>query len=464
MFYGREMELKQLHELYQKPGFQMPVIYGRRRVGKTRLIQEFCRQKKCIFFVAIEQNDKESLRMFSEAILLQAPSEQSQFIDQFASWEAAFRYLGVLSKQERWVLVIDEYPYLASGNKSLPSILQNAIDHVFLETQLFLILCGSSMSFMENQVLDYKSPLYGRRTAQFKIRPLDYLDSIKFFQKWKQEDQLYGYAVAGGIPQYLLAMSQYRNFKTAVVHNFLSSSGSLYEEPMNLMKQEMREPAVYNSIIKAIAKGASRQIDISNFAHEDSSKTANYLRALLDLEIIEKKYPLDEDNKRKTVYMIKDNMYQFWYKFIPDAMSLVEMGMSEEAYDRIIEPGFSQFFGFVFEDICRQYLIRENQALNLRTLYHDFGSWWGTNPVLKIEEEIDIVASNKQEVLFAECKWKSELVGIKEWETLLRRSSLTQKGKDQEFWLFSKSGFSKELQKLENGTLHLVVYDMIFAI
>lgn len=463
MFYGRENELKQLEALYQQPGFQMPVIYGRRRVGKTRLIQAFCQLKRSIFYVSIEQNDHEALRMFSEVVLNSAPPEQAQFIDQFTSWEQAFKFVGRLARTERLVLVIDEYPYLASGNKSIASTLQQAIDHIFQDSQLYLILCGSSMSFMENQVLDYKSPLYGRRTAQFKIHPLDYYDSCKFVKHWTKVEQLYSYAITGGIPQYLAEISKYRDFKTAVIQAYLTSSGPLFEEPMNLMKQETREPAVYNSIIKAIAEGASRQVDISNYVAEESKKTANYLKALQDLEIIEKEYPLGEENKRRVVYKIKDKMFQFWYRFMPKALPMVEMGLSEAAFERLVEPGFNQYFGLVFEDICSQYLKRLNKQYLLGSLYHEFGSWWGTNPELKIEEEIDIVASNTENALFAECKWKNEPLGLPILETLQRRSHLTQKSKAAEYFLFSKSGFTKDFQQGELGHVTLVHVEDLLA-
>jgi len=177
------------------------------------------------------------------------------------------------------------------------------------------------------------------------------------------------------------------------------------------------------------------------------------------LASLPKTYPLGHDNKRKVVYKIKDQLFRFWYKFIPEVLPMIEMGLSQEAYAQKIEPRFSQYFGLVFEEICRQYLIRQNRNHQLGSLYHEFGSWWGTNPELKIEVEIDIVASHDSTALFAECKWENEPIGISELETLQRRAQLTQKGKAAEFYLFSKSGFSDELLPKQGQTLHLVPYD-----
>ena len=308
MFHGRARELKVLSDLYTKDGFQMPVIYGRRRVGKTRLIQEFCKDKRAIFYVGLEQNDVLALKAFSQAVIDQLPSEDLQYAEAFTSWTIAFKYIAAAAKKQRLILAIDEYPYLANGNPALPSILQNAIDHDFAGIQIFLIPSGSSMSFMENQLVNYKSPLYGRRTAQIKLRPLDYYDSAKFLTHWEPSERLYGYAVAGGIPQYLLMIGQGVNLKSAIMENLLKNTGALFEEPMNLMKQEMREPATYNSIIMAIAEGATRQKEIASTIGEEAKKTAIYLRSLLDLEIIRKEFPLGENNKRRAIYRLEDNL------------------------------------------------------------------------------------------------------------------------------------------------------------
>lgn len=447
MFVGRELELQKLNALFKEPGFQMPVIYGRRRVGKTRLIREFCSGKKCVFYAAIEQNDAEALRLFSDALLHGLPGEQPSYVSVFDSWDMAFRYVGDASRRERLILVIDEYPYLASANSALSSILQRAIDHYFSDGNLFLILCGSSMSFMENEVLNYKSPLYGRRTAQFKIQPLDYFDSINFFPRWSDEEKLMIYGATGGIPQYLLAAGRRTDFSEAVKEEFLTGSGVLFEEPSNLMKQEMREPAVYNSVIRAIAGGASRQIEISDRVGMPSKSAANYIRALIDLEIIEKERPFGEKSARKVIYRVKDQLFRFWYRFIPGALSLIEMGMPDEAYNMVIKPYYSEYFGPVFEDICRQYLVRQNRKRKLGDIYSGFSRWWGSNPATRQQEEIDIVGAGEKVALFGECKWRTGKTASDELDKLVRRSANLLAEREREYFLFSKSGFTEGLRE-----------------
>lgn len=466
MFVGRETELTGLNRLYEKKGFQMPVIYGRRRIGKSRLMQEFCKDRKTVFYVAIEQNDREALRLFSDVVLQELQGNESPFLSGFESWDMAFRYVADFAKSEKLILVIDEFPYLAGGNASIPSILQKAIDRYFIDTQLFLMLCGSSMSFMETQILDYKSPLYGRRTAQFKIEPMDYLDSARFLSGWSPEEQLMGFGLAGGVPQYLLAIGANADFREALVNEFLTSSGTLFEEPTSLMKQEMREPAVYNSIIKAISEGASRQVDISNRAGMQSKSVAVYLKALVDLGVIEKQFPYGERNSKKVIYKVKDQLFRFWYRFIPKSLSFIEMGMAENACEKIIGPMFNEYFGPVFEDICLQYLIRMNRGKKLNAVYSSFGRWWGTDHNTRQQEEIDIVGSDDTMALFAECKWKSEKVRTADYEKLQMRSMLIEKDKKREYCLFGKSGFTEGLKRKasESDNIRLVKMQDLFRI
>ena len=193
MFIGRKAELAELERRYNQNGFQFPVIYGRRRVGKTRLIQEFISDKKSVYFMAARQTSSELLQGFSETIKEQFPDERTKFIKSFENWESLFSYITEVSRKTRIVLVIDEYPYLAESEKSISSLLQKFIDTQWRNTQLYLILCGSSMSFMEEQVLEYGSPLYGRRTAQLKIHPLSYYESFDFFPNWNFTEKFYAY-------------------------------------------------------------------------------------------------------------------------------------------------------------------------------------------------------------------------------------------------------------------------------
>ncbi len=444
MFIGRNNEMAELNRLYNKKGFEMVVIYGRRRVGKTSLINEFSKDKQSIFYVAIEQNDKGALESFSEKVLEILPAAKA-YIDSFLSWEKAFEYIAEQAKESRLLLVIDEYPYIATGNPSISSVLQKVIDTKFLNTNLFLILCGSSMNFMENQVLGYKSPLYGRRTAQFKIEPFDYIDSGKFFPEYSREERLIAYGIAGGVPQYLSNLAKEGSLNESIYRNYFRKDGHLFEEPSSILKQELREPAVYNSIITAVASGATRINEISTKTGEDSKKCSKYLSTLIDLHIVKKEYPVGTEAGRNGIYSLCDNMFKFWYKFIPENITNIEADMGKIVIEKRVNPLISDYMGRIFEEICIQYMIRRNKTLSLAIMFDEIGRWWGNNPVKKRQEEIDLLAKSGGAAIFGECKWRNEPSGINVLNSLIEKSEILKQYKEKYYILFSKTGFTKEL-------------------
>lgn len=237
MFIGREKELAELEKLYQANHFQFAVIYGRRRVGKTALINEFLKDRKAVAFTGVETNEKQNLDNFSKSIL---EYETGKNVDtSFLSFQSALEHVFELAEERRVVLVIDEYPYVAKASKSLASTLQLLIDKYKDTSKLFLILCGSSMSYMEDHVLAYKAPLYGRRTAQFKIEPFEFLEACRYFNHFKDEDKALAYGIVGGTPQYLLQINDLLSIEDNIKNIYLNPVSSLYEEPQNLLKQEV---------------------------------------------------------------------------------------------------------------------------------------------------------------------------------------------------------------------------------
>lgn len=460
MFVGREKELNILNNQFRSDKFEFTVIYGRRRVGKTAIINEFIKDKKAIYFTGVESNAKQNLQNLSQSIL---SFEQGMPLEsEFPSFQTALDFVFQKSLQERFVLVIDEYPYVAKSSNSLASTLQLLIDRYKDQSKLFLILCGSSMSYMEDHVLAYKAPLYGRRTAQIKVQPFEFLEACKYFDNFSDEDKALAYGVVGGTPQYLLQIDDKISLKDNIKNIFLNSASFLFEEPTNLLKQEVREPAIYNAIITAVANGASKLSEIATKVGEETSVCSAYLKNLISLEIIKKESPYGEKNSRKTVYSIEDNMFRFWYRFVADNMSIISRGADELAYKKI-EPYLSDYMGAVFEEIAKQYLwsilLRDDCPVN----FTDIGRWWGTNPKTRKQEEIDIVGfENKATALFAECKWTNEKVDTGVLDKLIERSNLFNHT-ERYYYLFSKSGFTQGCAEKAKmlGKVKLVEYEEI---
>jgi AAA+ ATPase superfamily predicted ATPase len=360
MFIGRNQELKKLNEMYLSDKFEFAIIYGRRRVGKTTLIREFIKDKKAIYFVAREANGSVNLTGFSNDVYFVTAKElvQNAF---FSDWEKAFDYIYQISKENRIVLAIDEYPYLAGGFGSISSILQAHIGSQFKDGKLFL-----------------------------------------------------------------------------------TTSGNLYEEPSNLLKQELRELATYNGIIEAIACGATRLSEIASKSGMESNKCAKYLKFLISLGIIKKEFPVTETSSKKSIYLLDDMMFRFWYQFVFPNMSGIASGLGRAVYEHIVKKNLSAYMGFVFEEICKQYLTEEAKREALPLFISKTGRWWGGNPKKKRQEEIDILAYHKDSALFGECKWTNAPVDVDVLHDLEAQSELFPY-KKKWFWLFAKTGFTDRL-------------------
>lgn len=462
MFVGRISELNTLNRLYSSDHFEFAVIYGRRRVGKTALINEFIREKKAIYFMGVESNAIQNLENLSKSIM-----EYVGGIDadtSFTSFQAALEYVFRISEKERLILAIDEYPYVARSSKSLASTLQLLIDKYKGTSKMMLILCGSSMSYMEDKVLSYKAPLYGRRSAQLRLQPFSFEETCRLFTRFSNEEKALVYGLFGGTPQYLLQVDDRLSIEENVKNTFLNPSGPIFEEPVNLLKQEVREPAIYTAIISAIAAGSTRLSEICSKVGEDTSAVSIYIKNLVSLGIVTKETPYGEKSTKKTIYSISDNMFRFWYRFVPGNVSAIVRGAADLAYRRI-EPELPSYMGKVFEDICMQYLWKLLVSGRSPIDFNDLGRWWGTNPRTRSQEEIDIMGTYKDSALFAECKWTNDKVDLGVLETLIKRSSLFS-FETVHFYVFAKTGFTKACTEraAEMDNVSLVTYDeMILA-
>ena len=469
MFLCRENELGKLNHRYKSDNLECIVIYGRRRVGKTALISEFAKDKPTIFFPALNSSARENLEALSKAIYcflnpgaIEAPV--------YASFDAAFAEITRIARQQRVIFVIDELPYLVKADPSVTSRLQHLLDHEWNDSKLYLILCGSSMSFMEKKVLSEKSPLFGRRTAQFKILPLTYRDAARFHPELTPEENALIYGITGGIPHYINKLDVRGNIREALLDNFFDPSAYLFEEPENLLKQELREPAIYNAVIAAIAGGATRLNQISDKTGIDTSVCSKYLNSLMELGIIQKRQPVVQKSAKKTTYLISDNFFRFWYRFVPGNMLAISAGNMERIYDAAIGSYLSSYMGLVFEEICKQYLIHYAQDLPFQL--QEIGEWWGPDPVEKKEVQVDIVALGAKannatagrQFLIGSCKFKNEAIGTDELDLMKEYAAHFTTATDTcWYYVFSKSGFTGGLlEKQEQGAVKLVSIEQLY--
>jgi len=457
MFVNRIEELGYLEKLYKEKNARLLIIYGRRRIGKTELLRQFSKDKKHLFFSSDLSSEQEQLRQFTEKIY-QVTGESFLQTQSFSSWEASLRYTFDHLIDKIPLIIIDEFPYLCVSNSALPSILQKIWDEKAKENNIFLILCGSYMSFMEKEVLGSKSPLFGRRTGQIVLPPLRFEHLKDFFSHYSKKDRVYIYAVLGGTPAYLQRFSDKRTIEQNVKDEVLSKNAFLYSEPRFLLMEELREPSIYFSILKAIAFGKTRLNEIvQETGIDDRHKVNKYLTVLRELHIVRRKVPLTEDKphkSRKGIYILDDPFFRFWFRYIFPNMSYLEEGDIDYIWEEKIKPNFDSFVGFIFEDICIQQLKSLNKDNKLPFKAKNIGQWWNGR------EEIDIVAlDGKGSFMFCECKWTAKKIGISMLDELQNKTNKFPGVARKYFGFFSKSGFSKGIKDLSEKRKDILLLD-----
>jgi AAA+ ATPase superfamily predicted ATPase len=446
-FVGRKKELNQLNRQYLSSDFHFTVIYGRRRIGKTELIRQFMKDKKVIYFMAMESSGEMNLEHLSKIVLADAdPKFRSTTFD---SYEALFDYVAEAARNERLVFVIDEFPYLAQTFPEISSIIQKYCDHIWKDTMLQLILCGSSMSFMENQVLGVKSPLYGRRTAQIKLKAFSFFETEELLNPMKKEDIAVLHCATGGIAEYLSHIDPSKDLEENLIALFFEDTGRLYEEPANFLKQELREPRVYNSILDVIASGARKNNEIATKVNKTTGAINNYLDNLIELDILVKEKPVGERTSKKTIYRIKDGTFRFWYRYVFPNMSAIEIGLGKRLYKELVKDDLSNFMGEGFEEIFFDYFDAMNRDGLLPSMITSRGRWWGNNPALKREEEIDLLGYGADLMVLCEVKWTRKKVDIEVLHGLMEKSRLFPL--EKYFILFSKNGFTRKVMDEAEG-------------
>lgn len=437
-------ELAGLEEYWKKKDAQLVVIYGKRRVGKTSLIKAFAQQKPHIYFLADKTTESENLKLLGAAVgkyFKDTRLEKNGFKD----WYDLFEYLKLHSKK-KLVFTIDEFPYLAEGNKAVSSMFQKGWDETLSKLPIFLILCGSSIGMMESETLAYKAPLYGRRTAQILVRPFSFFDARNFYPDLDFDEFLRIYAVAGGNPAYLLKLKDAKNLHEALKQYIFKPIELLFEEVEFILKEELREPRQYMSILKAMSFGCRKFGEIVNETGIEKGSIHKYLFTLEKLHMIEKEVPVTEkspEKSRRGLYQIQDQFVKFWFNYVYPFKGEIELGNAISAFAQW-EKTFDGVVAQNYELVVRE-VIRKRQTDLFP--FSRVGRWWEGN------EEIDLVAlnENSNEILFGEAKWSNKQAGTNIYEELKQKTKMVhwgEKGRKEYFALFSKSGFTPDMKKL----------------
>ena len=459
-FIDRESEMETLQNEYNRNGSSLVIMYGRRRVGKTTLISEFIKDKPALFFLASEESEAQNRNAFKDKAADFLESELLKNAD-IKNWEVIFKTIADTSFDSKPVIVIDEFQYIGKSNPAFPSIFQRIWEETLKDKPVMVILCGSLISMMKSQTLSYNSPLYGRRTAQIRLKQIPFRYYQEFFPGKNRRELIEMYSVTGGVPKYIELFSETDYIYKSIQRCVLNRSGYLYDEPHFLLQQEVTEIGSYFSIIKAIAAGNSKLSAISTVLEIKSTGLTKYLKTLIDLDILEREVPVTEENPEKSkkgLYRIKDNYIRFWFAFVYPNMSFIESGNSRIVMNKIRKGLISGHTAFVYEDVCRERMWDLNAEDCWPFHFSKIGRWWdGKN-------EIDIAAIDPEEknLILGECKFWQEPVGINIFRELEQKSgSVDWQKQNRHVWfvLFSSAGFTEELKELVAERDDLLLFD-----
>ena len=444
MFINRKHELAHLDDEYSKDTAKFVVIYGRRRIGKTALIEEFGKNKPVfIYYLADQQSEVLQIESFKQQIYAQTHDDLLLKMP-FGDWDQFFSYLSrTLPTDKRIILAIDEITYLIKSTPAFPSILQKYWDTFFSKTRIFLIVSGSLVGMMLRDVLNYDSPLYGRRTSQIHLKPFDLKNASLFLEKFKIEDQIMLHSITGGVAKYLLLVEE-NSVREFIQKKIIEKEGFFYQETIFLLSQEFKNPNVYLSILKAIALGHTKLSEISNFVGIDSKKITRYLDVLQEIGLVMRQVPITEDPNRfrKGIYRIEDNFLRFWFRFVMPNRSIIELRDTADLLDNIMD-SMPDHVSSTFENISVEFLAGLDRNNRLPARFSQWGKWWHR------ENEIDVVALNREthDILFCECKWRSRKTGVDIIQQLLDKAPLVKwfnAERKEYFVVISKAGFTKK--------------------
>ena len=460
-FIDRQEELAALEREYARMGSSFVVVYGRRRVGKTALISKFIQNKRALYYLATQEPELQNLQSFQGILaeFLDSDLLRSARVDR---WEDLFRALAgaCTADRERTVIVIDEFQYLGKANPAYPSIFQRIWDTVLKDANVMLVLCGSLISLMKDQVLAEDSPLYGRRTAQIRLQQIPFAHYHEFFPGYPVRALVERYAVTGGVPKYIELFEDRKDLFQAIRENILTKDSFLYSEPTFLLQNEVKDIGSYFALIRTIAGGAERPSEIAAKFGMKQTSISKYLRTLVDLDILRRDTPVTERNPEKSkrsLYKIGDNFIAFWFAFVLPNLSYLETGRMEAVERRIRQNFVDAHVAHVYENVCQERLWDLADTMDAPFIPERVGRWWsGAN-------EIDACAVSyaDRQAIWGECKFWKNPVGENVLHDLEKKVAAVPEAErfGNTLAIFSASGFTDRLLDAASSRSDVILID-----
>lgn len=457
MVIGREGKLDSLEKNWASPGAKFAVVYGSHKCGKTAVLSELFEGKRGVFFSAQKLNSYMNLRLFEKAV-----EKFSEVTEDFPTWKVAFRRISEFAKAERFLLCIDDFADLVFEDRTILKDFRNAFENEWKNSNIFVVAGCGRVYFTENEILTENSAMTLRRPLIYKLDELDYFDAAKILPKGISSiDKLRYYCCLGGVSKYLSLVNGELSFEENIRNIFIKKDSPLFDEPPLVFLDELREPEVYNSILYALATGSQRINEVVAKTGESSTKVNKYLLTLLQMQIVNRDVPFGEENKssRKGVYTISTKALAFWFSFV--LPHRVEIQTEQPVLENLTKEIDSYIKGKLYEEVCIQYLQRENKKGMLPFLGSVVSGYWGS---LKEYSEAKLVVANQRnrQILFAEYKSCFSESGDQILSRLRKNDKLFTEYWERFDMLFSIEKFPRDIRNLENMKLKLVDIDALY--
>ncbi len=443
-FIGRTKEQEKLLAQLSSPIQNAALLYGRRRVGKSELILHTMRQAsdaRTIYYECRQTTTENNTKNLSEVIAEAFDMPPLAFSD----IEAALRFVFDRATGEKIVLAVDEYPYLRDVVKGMDSILQVLLDEYRDRSHLSLILCGSYVEVMKS-LLEQDNPLYGRIDLKINLQPMDYYESAQFYPERSCEDKVRLFSVFDGIPYYNRLIDKNASVRENLIHLILEPDARLEDEVPSYLQSEISKIGNAHEVFSALADGHARYRDILSQSHVSSGATlVNVLTRLIGMQLVQRRSPInDPNNKKRTSYVICDGLSKFYYRYVFRYLSQRSVLDPEVYYDRYVNDDFeTQFVPRAFEEVCRQYLVRQNRMGNSEPPFDLIGTYSYDDPVTRTNGEFDVVTKDPLGYSFYEAKFRTAPITqrmIEDEIEQVQRTGLTC----HRYGFFSRSGFEAQ--------------------
>ncbi len=464
MFLGRTEELAALNDIYNSGKNSLTVLYGRTGIGKTELIKEFIKDKSCVYYVATQSSSSQQEEIMLESFGMQFGNQELSDVALPMGVDAPKGYDELLAyvyniKADVKLIIIEEFQNIVKQNKSFMDSVKRLVDGElegrYGDGQVMVICTSSSISWIENSLVSTIGANALAINEFIKLKELSFVDTVRFYKKYSVPDAMLLYAITGGVPGYMVEFSDTMSIKDNICNNILANNKKMRNEGSEYIKEELRETALYNTILSYIARGADKLNELHAMTGFGRDKISVYLKNLIEREIVEKIYSYDTSGNeytRKGLYRIKSGFTEFWFKYIYGREAQLELLGEQGFYDRYIADTISDYAKETFVKVGTEFVEIMDSMDRLPIKIDRRGRWWGKNG------DIDIIACDiDKKYVIGKCNWLTEVFTFTMFEELVYNVNLAGIGRDY-IYLFSKGTFDEELTAYakDNANINLI--------